>query len=202
MQNRKQSKLNKVKREAPFLSAHYLLPNPQLSFSKHLLFSLPASCMHAHTEVCLCVYLCVYLKKNQTRVPGSFFSVVHSSRAVQRRLQAHGPRRQIARSEFPFRPVRRDKGLNLSGAWFLHLKMGSLLFLVLWKFLPWPGLWEQSGLREVCNQGRWGRTLLEVVNAYLQHVFHLSADGLAKNKISLSFQQSRAAVTIQISFPK
>ena len=108
MQNRKQSKLDQVKREAPFLSVHYLLPNPQLSLSLSSccsVYLLPA-CMLTLGSVCVCV-VCV-LKKNQTKVPGSLFSVVYSSGAVQRRLQAHGQRGQIAGSEFPFHPVTRD----------------------------------------------------------------------------------------------
>ena len=68
MQNRKQSKLDQVKREAPFLSVHYLLPNPQLSLSLSIccsVYLLPA-CMLTLGCVCVCV-LCVYLKKTKPR---------------------------------------------------------------------------------------------------------------------------------------
>ena len=107
MQNRKQSKLDQVKREAPFLPVHYRLPNPQLSLSLSIccsVYLLPA-CMLTLRGVC--VFVCV-LKKNQTKVPGSLFSVVYSSGAVQRRLQAHGQQGEIAGSEFPFHSVTGD----------------------------------------------------------------------------------------------
>lgn len=61
-----------------------------------------------------------------------------------------------------------------------HIQYGPTT-AVLWKFPPSPGLCEQSGFKEVCNEGGEGGPSRRRYARTCMH--HLSTEGPAKNRL-------------------